>query len=363
MSNPPTLLHVFPTFAVGGSQIRLATLANRFGRAFRHCIVSMDGRTGCRERLHDDLDVSFPEVRLQPHDTVGNAWRFRALLRSLSPSRLVTHNWGSIECAMANWPKLVDHVHIEDGFGPEEVRTQLRRRVLTRRYVLSRSTVVLPSQVLYRLASRVWKLDPARLHYIPNGIDCERFASRRLLPMAGLGTGPIVGTVAALRPEKNVMRLLEAFKKVRTAMSCRLLIAGDGPERVKLEHRASMLGIGQDVIFAGHITETERVYAALSVFALSSDTEQMPITVLEAMASGLPVVSTDVGDVAEMVVPENRAFVTPPDAESLAKAILQLLSAPKQATAIGAANREAVRERFNQEKMFASYEKVFNGTV
>jgi glycosyltransferase involved in cell wall biosynthesis len=255
----------------------------------------------------------------------------------------------------------VPHVHIEDGFGPEEARGQLRRRVLTRRYVLSRSTVVLPSRVLYGLASEVWKLDPKGLRYIPNGIDCDRFGAKRLAPYTWPGTSPIIGTVAALRPEKNLGRLLDTFRKVRKTMPCRLLIAGDGPERVKLEHRASMLGIAEDVNFAGQITETERIYRALSVFALSSDTEQMPTAVLEAMAAGLPVAATNVGDVPEMVAPENRPFVTPLDADALAQAILKLLSAPAEAAAVGAANRRVVTERYDQAGMFEAYEAIFSG--
>jgi len=362
MSAPQMLLHVFPTFAVGGSQVRFAALANRFGREFRHLVVAMDGRTQCREMLRGDLDVAFPEVNLRPRETLGNVRAFRRLLRAVKPDRLFTYNWGSIECAMANRPALVPHVHTEDGFGTEEAERQLRRRALTRRYVLSRSTVVLPSRVLYRIASDVWKLDPANLRHVPNGIDCDRFGTRRALALTCAGSGPIIGTVAALRPEKNLMRLLEAFRQVRNTMLCRLLVAGDGPERVKLEHKTSMLGIAPDVTFAGHIAETERIYSALSLFALSSDTEQMPTAVLEAMAAGLPVVATDVGDVAEMVAPENRPYVTPLDADALAESMLRLLSAGEEVAAIGAANRSVVRERYGQDKMFAAYKTIFGGT-
>jgi glycosyltransferase involved in cell wall biosynthesis len=354
-----TLLHVFPSFDVGGSQMRFAAIANRFGSQFRHVIVAMNGNCECRSNLRGDLDVSFPALPVQQHDTMGNVLRFRAFLRRTKPDRLVTYNWGSIECAMANWPGYIPHTHIEDGFGPEEAAGQLRRRVLTRRFALSRSTVVLPSRVLYRLASEVWKLPAAKLHHIPNGIDCDRFAARTLPPVDCRGTGPIIGTVAALRPEKNLTRLLDAFRQVRSRMACRLLIAGDGSERVSLESKASMLGVGPDVTFTGHMTETERVYGALSLFALSSDTEQMPTTVLEAMAAGLPVVSTDVGDVLQMVAPENGPYVTPQDSGALAEAMLQLLSAPEQSAALGAANQRVVREHHNQEKMFAAYEAVF----
>ncbi len=356
-----TLLHVFPSFAVGGSQMRFAALANHFGGRFRHAIVAMDGRTDCLANLRACLDIDLPKVTLRRRDTLGNVRRFRALLRRMKPSLLVTYNWGSIECAMANWPGLTQHIHIEDGFGSEEAQRQLTRRVLTRRLVLAHSTVVLPSRTLYKLAAESWKLNPAHLRHVPNGIDCARFGAPGIAPFDWRGEGPIVGTVAALRPEKNVMRLVEAFHRVRAKIQCRLLIAGDGLERAALEERVAALGLKDAVKFAGHVTETERVYAALSVFALSSDTEQMPVTVLEAMATGLPIAATQVGDVAEMVAAGNLPFLTPPDAGALGRAILRLLENPVAAASVGAANRAVARETYGQDRMFAAYEGLFCG--
>lgn len=361
MTDRPTLLHVFPTFVVGGSQMRFAALANRFGRRFRHVVVAMDGRTACRERLRSDLDISFPQVPVRSRDTLGNWRKFRQLLAAERPHRLITYNWGSIECAMANWPGLSKHIHIEDGFGPEEARGQLPRRVLTRRYTLGRSTVVLPSQTLYRLASDVWRLKPTVLRYIPNGVDCARFGAQDIAPLDWPGNSPVIGTVAALRPEKNLIRLIDAFRIVRSRRPCRLLIAGDGPERQKLEYYAGALGLYDDVRFTGHMSETERVYALLSVLVLSSDTEQMPTAVLEAMAAGLPVASTRVGDVMDMVGADNRPFVTPLDGASLAEAIDVLLDDPARAAQIGAANKVLAVQRFDQERMFNAYDALFSG--
>lgn len=339
--------------------MRFAALANRFGRQFKHMIVAMDGRTDCRERLRPELDVSFPNIAVRKQDTVGNFRRFRSLLRAVRPSRLLTYNWGSIECAMANWPGFAGHVHIEDGFGPEEADRQIPRRVLTRRYVLGRSTVVLPSRTLFKLAAEVWKLSPKVLRYVPNGVDCERFGARDIPRLDWEGQGPIIGTVAALRPEKNLIRLLDAFRLVRNRMPCRLLVAGDGAERPRLEQYADTLGLGADVKFTGQIAATERVYAALSLFALSSDTEQMPTAVLEAMAAGLPVASTDVGDVSQMVAPSNLPFITPLNTDALATSIYKLLSDPALAAGIGATNRQVVRTSFDHERMFADYEALF----
>jgi glycosyltransferase involved in cell wall biosynthesis len=350
----PLLLHVYSTFAVGGPQVRFAALANRFGREFRHAIVAMDGNTACRERLDPGLDVTFPPVEIRKGDTLGNRRRFRAVLAGLRPDALVTSNWGSIEWAMANTPALVRHLHVEDGFGPEERDRQLPRRVWTRRLLLRRATVAVPSQVLLRLATEVWRLPRGHVHYVPNGIDLARFA------VARRGNAvPVIGTVAALRPEKNLARLLRAFALVRALRPCRLVIAGGGPERAGLEALAGELGVAGEVEFPGHVADTPALYAGFDAFALSSDTEQMPISVLEAMAAGLPVAATDVGDVRAMLAPENGAEVVAQDAAALAAALAGLLADPARRALLGAANRRRAEADFDQETMFAAWHALF----
>src|SRR3954468_19974642 len=93
----PLVLHVFPTFAVGGAQVRFAALANHFGSAFRHIVVALDGNLDCKDRLASGLNVSFPVVEAPKHAMLANAWRFRSLLRRWRPDVLVTGNWGAIE--------------------------------------------------------------------------------------------------------------------------------------------------------------------------------------------------------------------------------------------------------------------------
>ena len=356
---PRTLLHAFSTFRVGGPQIRFCTLANRFGARYRHVIFAMDGCYDCRDRLAGGLNVEIANVLAKKPDTLGNRRRFRSYLKAQPPDLLVTYNWGSLEWAMANWPPLLPHVHIEDGFGREEADRQLLRRVLTRRLVLSRSQIIVPSRTLERIALNVWRLDPRRVQYIPNGIDCARFSAATKAPFDWPDQSPVVGTLAGLRPEKNLRRLLDAFHLVRSHRPCQLLIAGDGPERESLETHVEALGLREHVRFTGHVGEPERIYAALDIFALSSDTEQMPITVIEAMAAGLPIAATDVGDLSEMISDENRQLLAQRNEASLADTILRLLDRPELRAHIGAANRKVAESRFDVRTMAAAYAKLF----
>jgi glycosyltransferase involved in cell wall biosynthesis len=363
-----TVLSVFATFAVGGPQVRFAALANRYGARYRHLIVAMDGNVACQERLAPSLDVNFPSVPIRKGATLANLRAFRALLRAWRPDVLVTNNWGSIEWSAANLPRIVRHVHIEDGFGPEERDRQIRRRVLIRRLALRRSTVALPSRTLVQIATETWRLDPRRVHYIPNGIDLARFSDVRdpAVAAAWPGEGPVVATVAALRAEKNLPRLLRAFATATQAppaarLPARLVIVGDGPERDGLQALAGSLGIAPRVSFLGHVAEPASLYAGFDLFALSSDTEQMPIAVIEAMAAGLPVAATDVGDVRAMLAEANAPWVGPRDDTALAASLAALLADAQLRARTGAANRARAMATFEQERMFAAYAALFDG--
>lgn len=362
----PTLLHVFSTFAVGGPQVRFAQLANHFGDDYRHIVIAMDGRTDCRARLRHDLDVTFLPVP-SGRGLFARVVAYRRLLREIRPHLLITSNWGSIEWAMANMDGATRHLHLEDGFNPDEVKRQLPRRIWTRRLFLRHSTVLLPSQTLRAIARDVWRLPERCLVQVSNGIDLSRFVSTsrsNSAVSAGLSQAvPVIGTVATLRSEKNLSRLLEAFAIVRRKRAAQLVIVGDGPERSRLEANALALGIDDDVLFTGACPEPEQLLPAFTVFALSSDTEQMPISILEAMAAGRPIAATDVGDVKRMLPAESHPFVVPKDAPRLAKAILTLIDDAAQRQAVSEANVRRAREEYDQQRMFSAYRMIFDGKV
>jgi glycosyltransferase involved in cell wall biosynthesis len=362
-----TLLHAWSTFNVGGPQMRFVQLANHFGGRYRHLIVAMDGKTRAADLLGPGVDARIVTPAVRRGRTLANLKTFRDALRAWRPDLLVTSNWGSIEWAMANLFVGVPHLHMEDGFGPEEANRQIPRRVWTRRLALRHSTVLLPSQTLWKIARTQWRLPEANLIYVPNGIDCERFAAPPDWTFAatrGVPQGdPVIGTVAVLRAEKNLRRLIDAFAVVVRQRAARLVLVGDGPERAALAQHAADLGLSERVIFTGNCPAPEKLLSCFDVFALSSDTEQMPLSVLEAMAAGRPIASTDVGDVGVMVAVENRPYVVSRGVEPLAEAILALLANPARTADIGAANARRARAQFAQERMFSAYENLFDGGV
>jgi glycosyltransferase involved in cell wall biosynthesis len=137
------------------------------------------------------------------------------------------------------------------------------------------------------------------------------------------------------------------------------MIAGEGPERPALEKMSQDMGLGAWVSFVGHVDNPEEVLSEFDIFALSSETEQMPNSLLEAMAMGLPVAAVDVGDVRKMVAPENMPFiVTRGDTQALAEAIIQLAGLTTRSE-IGLANRARVREKYCHSAMVSSWRAIF----
>ena len=361
--SPPLFLHVCPSFEVGGVQDRTVAILNDLGPRARHVIIALDRNYACAHRL--DADVSF-EVS---HGAWTGARPFKSFLssyrtlRAWRPDFFLTYNWASLEWAAANlFRHACPHIHHEDGFGPEESEHQLTRRVLFRRLALLRSSaLIVPSRSLYRLARETWRIPPRILHHIPNGIDCRRYTAKRREAGTAAGTKELVlGSLAPLRPEKGLDVLLRLVADLSRHYALRLMIAGEGPERQRLEVLADELDLRARVEFLGQVDDVGEVLSRLDVFVVTSKTEQMPLSVLQAMAAGRAVAAFDVGDIKEMVAAGNRSFlVARGDRRALQQALTRLLEDRELRLEIGAANARKVAEVYPQSAMLAAHESLY----
>ncbi|MDR2113130.1 MAG: glycosyltransferase [Candidatus Accumulibacter sp.] len=365
-----TILHAFSTFALGGAQARFVELANAMsGEGFLHRIVAMDDRYEAGERLSPGLAWEALRVANRRGGGLANRARFRELLRREKPDLLLSYNWGAIEWAAANTPAVAEHLHVEDGFGPDEAQGQLPRRVWTRRALLGwrRVPVIVASRRLESAALSEWHLPPSRVAFIPNGVDFDGIAARRARHarrMERMGTGgpeTVIGTVAGLRAEKNIARLIRAFSSVCRDFPARLAIVGDGPERTALERLARDSGAGSAIEFTGYLKDPLAALVEFDLFALSSDTEQLPIAMLEAMACGMPVVATDVGDVGLIVPAAARGCLARPDDASFERALRHALEHGNEWEAWGKAGAERVRKEYSRQNMLNAWRAVFRG--
>ena len=210
------------------------------------------------------------------------------------------------------------------------------------------------------------RLPAEKVRVIPNGVDTERFRPcpetrsnvRRELGLAS--DTPVCGIVAALRTEKNHFVFLRAAAMLRSRLpQARFLIVGDGPERAKLATAAADLGLANYVQFVGTRSDIHRLLTAMDLFALTSDSEASPVSILEAMATGLPVVATRVGSIAETVQEGKTGLLTTVGAaEGIAACWYRLLQDPALADRLGSDGRQAVAAAWSLDGMVDGYQSL-----
>lgn len=359
-NRPRILLHAFSTFQLGGPQARFVQLANALGPDYEHHIVAMDSRFDAGDRLAAHVRWHPVEMAVKKGGLLANRSGCQQQLRRLRPDLLLTYNWGAIEWAAANLPRLVPQVHVEDGFGPEEAHTQLPRRVWTRRVLLGmgRVPVVVASRLLESIACDLWKLAPSRVRYLANGVVLPALTVRPTHRHS-----LCIGTVAGLRPEKNLARLIHAFARLRAELPARLVLVGEGPLRGALQELVQSLNIAPDVEFTGYLADPISRLDEFDLFALSSDTEQLPIAMLEAMASGLPVVATRVGDIGAVLADVSPETLCAPDDDAFFHALRAAVAHRAHWAEWSRRGRSVIEERYAEAGMLAAWKTVFDGRL
>lgn len=366
---PLRILHLHSTFGAGGKEARAVALMNAFGKGLRHAIVSAEpGATGARAAIDKAVEVGFP-FGFPPLTGSFSVTRLRKLARAMKDFDLVlTYNWGAMDAAMAHamfapsmgLPPLVHH---EDGFNQDEATRLKTTRNWYRMVALSRaSAIVVPSRRLEQVALGPWRFPRAKVVRIANGVDTAAYArpaDPKALPrVVKRKDERWVGTMAGLRAVKNLPRLVRAFAPLDDLWQ--LVILGEGPEREAIHAEAVRLGVAHRLHMPGHIADPSRAVGLFDIFALSSESEQFPLSVVEAMAAGLPVAAPAVGDIAEIVAPENAPYIgAPGDEAALAAALAALAASDTLRRDVGAANRTRASAEFDRAGMVDAYARLY----
>ncbi|WP_338467844.1 glycosyltransferase family 4 protein [Novosphingobium sp. ZN18A2] len=366
---PLRILHLHSSFGTGGKEMRAVALMNAFGKGLRHAIVSAQpGATGAKALIGKDVEAGFP-FGFPPLAGKFGIRRMQKLARAMKDFDLVlTYNWGAMDAAMAHamfapsmgLPPLVHH---EDGFNEDEAVRLKPTRNWYRMVALSRaSAVVVPSRRLEQVALRAWRQHPGKVVRIPNGIDTAAYArpvKPDVLPrLVKRRDERWVGTLAGLRPVKNLPRLVRAFAGLDDLWQ--LVIFGEGPEHDAIRAEAEALNVAHRVFLPGHVDEPWKATGLFDIFALSSDSEQFPLSVVEGMAAGLPVVAPAVGDIAEIVAAENAPYIAPPgDEAALSDALAAVAASQSLRETIGKANRARAAAEFDRADMVSAYAALY----
>lgn len=363
------ILHLQSSFQPGGKELRAAKLINAFGRGVAHTIVSAESEAlGAAAAIDPRIEVSYPRD-FPPLVGKPLPGRLQRLAAAMKPFDLIlTYNWGAMDAVMAHtvfrdFHALPPLVHHEDGFNEDEAQVRKRSRNWYRRIALGRaSALVVPSRRLEAIALAEWYQPAGRVVRIGNGIDTAAYGKKPkpdALPRVIKRRGEKwLGTLAGLRAVKNLPRLVRAFAGLPEEWQ--LVILGEGPEREAIRAEALRLGLAHRVHLPGFVAEPARAVGLFDLFALSSDSEQFPVSVVEAMAAGLAVAATDVGDVAAIVAEPNRPYVTPAgDEPALAGALAALAGDDALRRRIGEANRVLACAEYDEAGMIVAYRALY----
>ena len=362
---PVRVMHVLNTLETGGAEHVVLNVAQHLDRAaFDVHVCSLAG-DGPLAREFQALGVPVHAVRRRPGVDLGLPFVLARLIRRERIDLVHTHNagpwlYGGLAAKLAG-ARLCHTEH--SNLFPHQ------RRMLRAERWLARWTEVIISdseKVKRHLVERQG-VPAGKIRVVVNGVDTRRFGAeggapaqaRRLLGLNG--DQPVVGTVGRLVPVKDHRTLLAAFRRVAEQHPAgRLVIVGDGPLRGDLVRLAGTLGLSDRVRFLGERRDIPQLLRAFDLFVLSSVSEGMPLTVLEAMAAGVPVVATRVGGVPEAVVDRETGWLVPPgDPESMAGAVLALLADPARRAALGRRAQERACGQFDVQQMADAYARAY----
>jgi sugar transferase (PEP-CTERM/EpsH1 system associated) len=371
----PLVVHIVHRFDTGGLENGVVNLINHLPRdAYRHLVVALTEVTDFRQRLRHD-DVECIALHKPPGQGAKLYPRLYGLLRQHRPAIVHTRNLAALEMQAAAWAARVPlRIHGEHGRDVEDLDgTSRKYQRLRRLYAPFVHRYIALSQDLAGYLTQRVGIAASRVTQIYNGVDAERFhpaAGGRPEPIPGAPFAApghwLVGTVGRMQTVKHQPLRARAFVRALTLAPAlreriRLVLVGDGPLRAECQAVLAQAGVADLAWLPGERADVPAVMRGLAAFVLPSLAEGISNTVLEAMASGLPVVATAVGGNPELIAAGRTGLLVPADdVDAMAQALLRLAADPAAAQAMGREGRAEVERRFSLETMVAAYRRVYD---
>ena len=305
------------------------------------------------ERIEKVCDVFYMNVA--GHIKLSHMTKVLKKIKSLKPDVLHAHLGGvtyALPYSLIYRKPLVVTAHTK----PEKAFSRLNEKILRIALKTKRVKLVAVSEENLLLSKKYFGIGNDKCICINNGIDIDRFYKKE-------HQGFVFINVARQDKNKNQALLIRCLKKIHEEnLNASLVLAGDGPCHEELKELAKSLGVSDFVEFTGVVPDTENYLARSDVFVLSSYREAMPLSVLEAMAAGLPIISTDVGGLKD-VVKENGLLVNSEDEEAYYQAMKKLLTASKTECEEMSAHSKSMVTDFSSVRMAEQYEEIYNKTL
>jgi sugar transferase (PEP-CTERM/EpsH1 system associated) len=357
----------------GGLETLLAECVNRMpSHKYRHAIVCLTDYTEFSKKITRP-DVEIFALHKAPGMSLGTHGKLWKLLRQLRPTILHTYNLAAIEYAMtAMLAGVPIRVHAEHGRDASDPEGRNRKHNLLRRLLTPVIDCYVPvSGDLQRWFKNVVGIPDKKNLLINNGVDVDRFRTTPTRESAAPSwdipvDAFVIGTVGRIQDVKNQAGLIDAFIQLRALLPAktaqlRLAIVGDGPLRKELARKIESANLEDVVWLPGARTDIADIMRTFSVFVLPSIAEGTPVTILEAMAMGLPVVATRVGGIPAVVDDQvTGTLVSPNDSIALANAIANYIKDPALGARHGAAGRARVEQHYSITAMLEAYTTLYD---
>jgi len=357
------IMHILLSLEHGGAEkVAINLIKKMRGNGFEFSVCGLDRLGGLRDELNGAIQV---ECANRKGLDLMVPFRLSKIIRRLSPDIIHMHNstpllYGTIAGRLAGVNKMVVTQH-----GSISKESNKMRFGLKRVFGMVNKTVAV-SKDIKEYIKDTYKINGNKLGLIINGIDDDVYKKdtakkAEYRKKFGLEGKLVIGHVARLSPEKDQNTLLEAFSIVAKEIAdARLVIAGDGPLNENLQLKTYNLQLKDKVLFLGSRNDVPELMNMFDMFVLSSIREGTSLTLLEAMATELPIVATDVGGNPEVVRDgENGIIVPVSNAEALAEKIVYLYKNTDIREKMGKAGRKRVIEEFSLGRMAKEYERIY----
>jgi len=363
-------VHVVYRLQVGGLENGVVNLINQMPHErYRHAIVCMSEATEFRNRIQRP-DVEIYEMHKHAGQDFGNLRRLYRLFRQIRPAIVHTRNIGCLEAQIPAWLARVPcRVHGEHGWDISDPDGSNRKYQWLRRLhaPLVHRFIALSRELQAYLLERVG-IAAGKVVRIYNGVDDSRFrgGESSALPVGFAdGQSVVFGTVGRMHGVKDQTNLCQAFIRLcekaperRTHM--RLVLIGDGPLRATCQDLLGEAELADQAWLPGSRNDIPQIMRSLDVFVLPSQAEGISNTILEAMACALPVIATDVGGNAELVVDgDTGALVPARDPAALADCMTGYAADATLRDRQGRAARQRILDEFSMQKMMSAYQNVY----
>ncbi|MEW6620697.1 MAG: GT4 family glycosyltransferase PelF [bacterium] len=361
------VMHLVYSLTRGGMETGLVARVNKHNQdLFNPALCSFTTGGALKELVKDGIEI----VELKKKK--GNDWTLPLKLMGLFKKKNIqivyTHNWGTlcegvIGARLAGVPIVIHQEHgtVIDVVKSKKIRFWAQRFIFN--FVDQITTV---SESLRKLMIDSLGINEKKIITILNGVDLDRFKNninkneeRKKL---GLSVDePVIGTIGRFVPVKDHKTLLFSMLDIKNEVpGIKLLLIGDGPLKNELEALVKKLGLSENVLMPGERGDIPQLLKTMDVFILPSLFEAMSRTILEAFASEIPVVTTNVGGNPEVITHNLNGLLVPPqNPKALAGAIISLLKDKNKAFRFGVAGKKLVEEKFSLQRMVEDDEKLF----